>query len=108
MAYKPKLLEFIQALFDYFEQMSNYVIQMRLLLMRHYVANLRTDEELDNELMPYLKEYGDHIDNKDFNALLLVKCKFQSDFQLIWDSLTSSTKNVIWKWLSILKTEMEK
>ncbi len=100
---KAKCLEFIDQLLNIFEEKK--VIYKRLIYLHHFVRNMTTDDELVTILCRYIsdRDISDKVKRRDNR--FLNGTRFELDAELMWSELTTTNKEIIWKWLDNILLE---
>lgn len=97
-----KIISFINALIEYFDETNNTLLTTRILYIRHNVKNVLSREYISKQCRDLIAQYGSYILEKNSTQLLKINGIYNADINLIWNSSSIETKQTIWNWLELI------
>jgi len=99
-----KLIEFLNELLVLFED-YNKIIYVRLIRLRHKIKNILNENVVTECVQQWLTpEMVDKIIQRNIN--FLKNTEYEEEVEWMWNELTVSNKNTIWKWIDVLILEL--
>jgi hypothetical protein len=103
MPLKDKLVELIEELLSLFDD-GNKLIYRRLIVLRHLVKNKLLADDIYNAAYEFYCENSQRFETKDLD--MFKGTEFHSDIELIWSELSATNKNLVWKWVDAIITDL--
>lgn len=97
MSCKQYIISLIEELLNLFETNTNKLVYRQLILIRHKVRNLYTQDEI----IEYCKSfyYTNIRQFKQNDISIFNETSYAVIVELVWNELSIANKEVIWKWV---------